>query len=218
MSAGFDRWLEAVFAHPADGKPEWFWGPEFDEAWDSQEVTNAATVAHLTRLFTVPAVLHAYSLEQVAQGIWFLVSDSSPAQPSLSLLDPAIPVADRVGCVEAIFTFFRDFVAPSASGAADTDTDPFHIACYMWWDIFPTWGNPQAGAPELHEACLDVMSKTLYLPSELCRMSALHGLNHWFLHHDAQVVQTVDAFLAATPDLSDRVRTYAAAARAGMAL
>jgi hypothetical protein len=57
----------------------------------------------------------------------------------------------------------------------------------------------------------------LSLPSELCQLSALHGLNHWRLHHGSHVEQTIDAFLAATAGVSPLIREYAAAARAGCA-
>jgi hypothetical protein len=61
------------------------------------------------------------------------------------------------------------------------------------------------------------MGETLRLPSELCQLSALHGLNHWRLHHGSHVEQTIDAFLAGTAEVSPMIRDYAAAARAGYA-
>jgi hypothetical protein len=61
------------------------------------------------------------------------------------------------------------------------------------------------------------MAETLAVRSELCQLSALHGLNHWHLHHGSQVEQTIDAFLAATTDVSPTIRDYAATARAGCA-
>ena len=88
----------------------------------------------------------------------------------------------------------------------------------MWWDIFPTWGGAQSGEPDVHDACLTAMAQTLKLPSEVCRLSALHGLNHWHLHHADRVRRTIDAFLSETADASARVRQYAAVARNGVAL
>ena len=218
MTASYDRWLQTVFDHPdAAGRPEWYWMPDFNDIWDSLELNPATTTDYLTKLYASPGVLRAYSLEQVAVGIWFLVGDS-PAQPSHAILDPSVPLASRVDCVAAIATFFRDFVAPAAPGPSQANEDPFHIACYMWWDIFPTFGGPAAGEPEIHRACLKTMAETLSLQSELCQLSALHGLNHWRLHHGSRVEQTIDAFLAATPDVSPLIREYAAAARAGCAL
>ena len=78
--------------------------------------------------------------------------------------------------------FFRSFVAPATPGLADTNSDPFHGVCYMWWDILslrPFRGDSPVGEPELHDACLKAMSEILELRSDVCRISALHGLNHW---------------------------------------
>ena len=53
--------------------------------------------------------------------------------------------------------------------------------------------------PELDQACLAAMAKILSLPSELCQMSAPHGLNHWYPAYGGYVEKTVDAFLASSP-------------------
>ena len=58
MAATFETWVRAVFDHHADGL-EWFWGPEFDAEWASLDLTDAVTVAYLTRLYRDPAVLSA---------------------------------------------------------------------------------------------------------------------------------------------------------------
>ena len=217
MTASYDRWLQTVLDHPVGaGLPEWYWGPDFDAVWGSLELDEAVTVEYLTRLFARPDVLSAYSLDQVAQAIWFLVG-SSPAEPIRAVLDASVPLASRVGCVAAIATFFRDFVQHAAPGPSRANDDPFHTACYMWWDLFPTWGGPAAGEAEIHRACLNAMGETLSLPSELCQLSALHGLNHWRLHHGSHVEHTIDAFLAGTAEVSPMIRDYAAAARAGCA-
>lgn len=215
MTVTYDVWLRTVFDHPSDG-PEWFWAPDFDALWDSLELSGAVTVDYLTRLYKEPAVLRGYSLEQVAQGIWFLVGEASPAQPTHSLLDHSVLLEVRVDCVKAIASFFREFVAPMAPGEADIDGDSFHVACYMWWDIFPTWGGNDAGEHELHQACLKVMAESLRLSSELCVLSALHGLSHWHEHHDREVEQIIDTFLAGAKDLSARVHEYAASTRRGI--
>jgi hypothetical protein len=216
-AATFDTWVKAVFDHPAGaGQPQWYWGPDFDDVWDPLGIDHAVTVDYLTQLYLRPAVLQPYSLEQVAEGIWFLVGDS-PAQPSHAIIDASVPLASRVSCVVAIATFFREFVDPAAPGPARADDNPFHTACYMWWDIFPTWGGPGGGEPELQDACLQTMARTLELRAELCQLSAPHGLNHWALHHRSQVERTIDAFLSSTADVTPFIRQYAAAARAGCA-
>jgi hypothetical protein len=213
----FDEWLEAVFNHPLR-KPEWYWDDDFGEYWGALGLFDALTVDYMTRLFLDPDCLKRYSLEQIAQGIWFLVGESSPGQLAHGLLKSDVPLQQRIHCVDAITNFFRGFVAPAASGPADEKKNPFHIACYMWWDIFPTYGNPNAGEADLHMACLNTMAATLTMPCELCQLSGLHGLNHWHLHHAEKVESIVDAFLQKTPRLTPRILTYAAAARLGHAL
>ena len=216
MPADFERWVDAVFDHPADGL-EWFWAPDFDEQWKALDLDGTTMVSHLTRLYRESSSLSRFTLDQVAQGIWFLIGESSPAAPSHNLLDGSIPLDRRVTCIRSMAVFFRDFVAPAAPAAADTEANNFHIACYMWWDIFPTWGGGEGVAPEIDEACLAVMADVLKVPSELCQLSALHGLNHWHLKRRAYVERTVDAFLLGSEAVTPRIREYAAIARNGCA-
>jgi hypothetical protein len=93
----------------------------------------------------------------------------------------------------------------------------------MWWDILPTYGGPKygpdtGGEPELHAACLNTMAEILSIRSELCQLSALHGLNHWHLNHAKKVEQIVDDFLNRTPGLTARIIEYAVKSRAGGAI
>jgi hypothetical protein len=213
----FDDWLQAVFDHPL-GKPEWYWQNDFDEHWGALELYDALTVDYMTRMFLGPDRLDRYSLEQIAQGIWFLVGESSPGHSAHALLKSDLPLQQRIGCVDAMTNFFRVFVAPKVPGPADERKNAFHIACYMWWDIFPSYGNPNLGEADLHRACIKTMASILTLPSELCQLSALHGLNHWHLHHAEEVESVVDAFLQNPSGLTPRVIEYAATARLGHAL
>ena len=112
--------------------------------------------------------------------------------------------------------FFRDFVAVAAPGPVETEDDPFHGACYMWWDILPIRWRQGAPEPELLSECLQVMRECLAIPSELCQISALHGLNHWHTTFPGEVEQLVDSFLAKSRNLGPRLLTYAASARGGM--
>jgi hypothetical protein len=213
----FDEWVEAVFDHPLRN-PEWYWDNDFDEHWGALGLFDSVAVEYMTRLFLGPDRLERYSLEQVAQGIWFLIGESSPGQSAHTLLKSTVPLQQRIGCVDAMTNFFRVFVAPAAPGAADEQENPFHSACYMWWDIFPTYGNPNPEEANLHNACLNAMAAILIIPSELCQLSALHGLNHWHLHHAEKVESIVDAFLQKTSGLTSRMVEYAATARSGRAL
>ncbi len=70
----FDKWVDAVFDHPLS-KPEWYWGKDFDEHWSALELFDSVAVEYMTRLFLSPDRLERYPLEQVAQGIWFLIGE-----------------------------------------------------------------------------------------------------------------------------------------------
>lgn len=222
MSATFEEWIEAVFDHPV-GEPEWYWNEDFDSQWESLGMSDALTVSYLTRVFQGSALLKKYSLEQVAQAIWFLIGDASPAGSSYTLVKADVPLEARSACVQAMSDFFAEFVVPAAPGPADTKADPFHVACYMWWDIFPlcptyAGGGPEAGEPDMHKACLKVMAEMLDLPSELCRLSALHGLNHWHRHYPMDAEQIIDTFLRKAGEVTPRIREYALEARQGLCL
>lgn len=222
MQATFDQWLDAVFDHPVR-KREWYWDKDFENNWDHLELSDAVTVEYMTRLFLSPNHVKRFSLEQVGQGVWFLIGESSPGESAYALLNSELPLEPRIDCVRAMANFFRMFVAPMAPGRANERTDDFQGACYMWWDILPTYGGTNygpdtGGEPELHVACLDTMTEILSIDSELCQLSALHGLNHWHGNHATRVEQIVDDFLHKTPGVTPRVMEYAGKARAGGAL
>jgi hypothetical protein len=88
-------------------KPEWYWDNDFDEHWDAQGLSDSVAVEYMTRLFLGPDRLERYSLEQVAQGIWFLIGESSPGQSAHTLLKSNVPLQQRIGCVDAMTNFFR---------------------------------------------------------------------------------------------------------------
>ena len=180
-------------------------------------VADDLTVEYMTRILREHSHLSRYSLGQVAQGIWFLIGEASPAQLSRLVVEPNLPFEKRMDCIEAMVDFFRGFVAEAAPGPSRHEEDPFHIACYMWWDIFPCWGKSEPYAPGLYYSCLSVMEEILGIPSELCQFSALHGLNHWHLHHAEEVERIVASFLASEPPPAERVRAYALQAIRGRA-
>jgi hypothetical protein len=209
----FEEWVYAVFQHPANN-PEWYWEDAFEALW--AKLTDAAMVRYMTRLFLEPELLRYYSLEQVAQGITFLIGDDAPGESSAALFRTEVPLAERVACIEAMSEFFRRFVVAAAAGESEFDPpgegNAFQRACYMWWEIFPMrflmGDGEQTVEPELEQAALRVMEQVLELPSELCQISALHGLSHWHRHHAEAVDRIVDEFVSRTGELSPRVREY----------
>ncbi len=224
MSGTFEQWLQASFDHapPTTVKEQdWYWEDGFESFWDPLGITDAVAVRYMTRLFLESERLNVYSLEQVAEGIWFLIGGSSPSESSQALLNPTVRLDERTACIYAMSEFFRNFIAPVTPGLAETDSDPFHSACYMWWDILPLRpfrGDSPVGEPELHDGCLKAMSEILNLRSDVCRISALHGLNHWQENYRDIVEATIDAFLANAPEITPQIREYAIEARAGLCL
>lgn len=217
MSATFDEWAKAVFDH-APSEREWYWDDDSEAFWDSLALSDVVVVEYMTRLFSEPSQLQNYSLEYLAQGLWFLIGESSPGDMAYAVINRDVMLEQRVRCIRSIANFFRVFVAPVAQGPAGRKGNPFHSVCYMWWDIFLTYGGARnTGETEIDSAFLDTMAEILTLEPELCRLSALHGLNHWHEYHPERVEQIVDAFLRETEDLTPRVLEYAHTARAGMA-
>jgi hypothetical protein len=140
MSATYEQWLEFVFNNPVRER-EWYWDEDFDSRWEALELSDILIVRYMTRLFMHPEALKSYSLDQVEQGLWFLIGESSPGCSSEALLKHEAMLADRVACIHAMTNFFRTFVLTVAAGDYDPckecDVSAVKTACYMWWDIFP---------------------------------------------------------------------------------
>jgi hypothetical protein len=141
-TATFDQWLNAVFDHPVQAH-EWYWDEDFEDYWDRLQLSDAATVEYMTKLFLSSNHLKQYSLGQIAQGIWFLIGESSSGKSAYALLNSEVPLKRRIDCVRAMANFFREFVAPLAPGRTNEQKDDFQGVCYMWWDILPTYGGPK---------------------------------------------------------------------------
>ena len=247
MSATFEQWLEFIFNNPVR-KREWYWDEDFDLRWEALELTDILIVRYMTRLFLDQGALKRYSLDQVEQGLWFLIGESSPGHSSKVLLRRRALLSDRVACIHSMSSFFRNFVLAVTPCEFDPDknSDAVQCASYMWWDIFPMHyyirsrvpGKIALSAPllaklklqddvdvseveidpEIHEATLKVMAEVLDLPSELCQVSALHGLGHWHARHPERVEQIVDAFVSRHKDLRPHLIEYASRARLGRVL
>lgn len=138
MSATFEQWLEFVFDNPVR-KREWYWDEDFDSRWEALELTDPLVVQYMTRLFLKPGVLRSYSLDQVEQGLWFLLGESSPGCSSKALLRRKVAVLDRVACISVMSSFFRNFILAVTPGHFDPKAPTIGVtgAAYMWWDIFP---------------------------------------------------------------------------------
>jgi len=138
MSASFEQWLEFVFNNPVR-KRAWYWDEDFEPRWEALELRDALIVQYMTRLFLEPGGLRPYSIDQVEQGLWFLLGESSPGCSSKALLRREAAIVDRVACIHAMSTFFRNFILAVTPGHFDPKAPIIGVtgSAYMWWDIFP---------------------------------------------------------------------------------
>jgi hypothetical protein len=240
----FSHWLDYLFGHPVG--PSGF--RETDDWWDEQANPSLA-VAYFTRLFEVPdTLLEQYPHDQIDRGFWFLLGESGHLRP---LLEPPVPLEERCRALLAIARLFERLFAPSCAnhlGHLDRGPEaakPLNSICYMWWDLFPTWGgyddvqppSPTAPPPSrrpqpadalmihptlapqsVDDALLTVMAQTLRLDSDPCRESAIHGLGHWNRSYPVRTTRILDEWLAAEPRISPELRQYALSARSGCVL
>jgi hypothetical protein len=210
----FDQWVRHVFDHPV-ANPQWYFQIG-QETWDGGPLL---TVQYVTRLFESPEqLLKDYSREQLEQGLWYLAGEGQPFMQAL--VDDSVPWPMRQRGLQAIRTFYEKFFAVACSDElghrCTTGSTPVNLACYMWWDLFPSYGNPtDQSRQEEDRAILQVMKGILDLPSEACRESALHGLGHWHLHYPEEIERIIDNFLDSNPQMSKALCEYAAAARSG---
>ncbi len=217
----FERWVDATFARSGADAP------------DEVLLRPDTALEHVTRLFsTAGATLRRFDDAQVNRGLWELVGASGDLHP---MLESELPWPDRARAIESISgvfeTLFASRCTPHLSHTFQTvadqpdDLGALNSVCYMWWDIFPTWGRPDdPGCGERDAALLEVMARGLALDSLACRESALHGLGHWHLHYPAETERIIDRFLASErepaagpggPEIDPRLEAYARAARTG---
>lgn len=212
-STNLDAWLSALFTHRHRSLASYTEAVEAVYPWG---LPDATAVDYVTRTFQGAARLLArYDNTQLGHGLWYLVS--SPAGTMHALLNDAVPWEARERCVRSFTGVFAGLFAPRCvpllSHTGESGHSPLHLACYMWWDIFPFWGS-LVGEPRFDDLFLDVMEATLALPSDPCREAALHGLGHIPAPRErAQAI--IDVFLTAHRDLRAELRQYAEAARSG---
>jgi hypothetical protein len=211
----FEEWVRYVFDNP----PGYAW---FDQLADWGTIAPATMVAYLGRLCAEAGTrLAPYADAQVAQSFWFLAGGGTGALDAL--LDEGVPWPARQVALRAIGALFTDCFAPRCGpflSHLDEDSDhPLNGLCYMWWDLFPTWGHPALQSQARVDAeVLALLAQILTVPSDACRESALHGLGHWAAAYPGSVDAIIDAWLRAQPVLRPELRRYAECARRGCVL
>ena len=178
----------------------------------------------ISRIFeNSAAVLAPYTDAQLNQGFLFLTGAESLALRGLA--DDAIAWDVRNRCIRSFAVLFRDlFMARCApllshlrrGAPEDCEASPLNTTCYMWWD-FDCWTARPADSAhrKVDAAYLDVMRRTLALPHDACRESALHGRGHWHRAYPEETDRIIDEFLVRSPDIQEQLSRYAQAARTG---
>jgi len=210
----FDAWVRRIFDHPV----RYPLGDPIEAV--EPEPPAAESVRYLTRLFTEPiAILTPYSNAQIAQGIWQF-SHTYTTSYLQNLLDARVDWNDRRECIRSIATFFEQIFSRRCSGEmfhlGRGAASPLNAPCFLWWDMFPTWGEPEDESRAAVDAeLLEVITRGLSLDSLACQESALHGLGHWQDSYPAYVQRAIDEFLARSTDIPAELREYADDAREG---
>lgn len=203
----FETWLDSLF-----GQDVKKWSDDLEDGVIAPK-SPALKIEYLTYLFSSPTEnFTPYSAAQVGQGLNYLLN--SYDKMIAAVFDDSVPWNQRQACLNSIFILFKDFFAsqcePNQKHYAQSKELDF--ICYMWWDIFPTWG---ASNPEFNRTCLTVMEQTLYLKSWACCESALHGLNHWCHNHFEEVNAIINHFLKSQKNIPPSVQQHAIWAKNG---
>ena len=215
----YEGWVTWVFDHPIT-EPPWHFEAEADW-WDEERVPETTT-SYLTRLFENPeGLLERFTPEQINAGLWFL-SNVGCSNHMFALLDQAVPWPAQKRAIEAMAVLYEKLFARVCAefyghlGSGPEKPSPLNSICYMWWEHWPA--APCSGPPtntERETLVLDVLQRTLRIPSIACREAALHGLGHSESSYPTRTRQIIDEFLAAEPNLPAELQAYALAARVG---
>ena len=214
----YDAWKQYIFDHPVADDP-WYNDDESDY-WD-EESNPDTTVQFMTRLFNEAGTLpDTYSLEQIAQGLTYIVEPGVSGYAPLLGDDSPVPWELRQPCLRAMERVFADLFAPYCEQVlyhVDTDPKPsLNKICYQWWVRLPFRGRPDdAHREKFDRAYLDVMEATLQIKSVPCNEATLHGLGYWHDQHPGHVARIVDEFVKSTRTLNPDLHYYARRARRG---
>jgi hypothetical protein len=109
----------------------------------------------------------------------------------------------RIELAKAHFKIFRDSFA----------RDSFGSAAFMWWEWLPGAffenGPPVCRDQAICKQLIATIKQILYLPSEICQKSALHGINEIGPYIGLDAAPIVDEFISSDVQKTDLVREYA---------
>ena len=215
----FDAWVLHIFDRPVIDPAE-CWNSNID----IPQIVPTILLEYITTLFNNSGeLLREFSDAEINQGLWFLIGECT-TDLGVFLRDSSISLELRLSCVRSMSQVFEQCLAKRCtshlshldkSDADASEVSLLNSVCYMWWDIFPSWGNSEdPSLRAIDEACIEVMEKTLKLPSTACQESAIHGLHHWKSEYEERCGGLLTEYLNLNP--IPELRDYALAARDGL--
>ncbi len=202
-----EEWVLLVFDPDADYYP---WPPGRDD------------LANLTRLFADPVTsVGGLDDETIGIGLWNVL-DPGGAGTTFAVGDTDLPITDRVACVRAIPTLYRDLLAPRCAprlGHLGEQEGRLEMIAYMFWDIAAFGGvEGTRNGNLLEDAVLETLDDILHIDHAACQEGAIHGLGHRFPRHPERVPAILRTFLRRGPIADDRLVPYAESAMSGCIL
>ena len=144
------------------------------------------------------------------------------AGTALVVGDTDLPITDRVACVRAIPTLYRDLLAPRCAprlGHLGEQEGRLEMITYMFWDIAAFGGvEGTRDGNLLEDAVLETLDDVLRIDHVACQESAIHGLGHRFPRHPERAPAILRMFLRRGPIADDRLVPYAESATSGCIL
>lgn len=176
------------------------------ESFRPESLVNFMTglFLHSSRLFD------SWSPEAIANVLRKLTRVGGSEIP-LALLQAEVDIEARVRCYEAVLVLFEQIFAKMCEPKTVHNGQTKHllnIACFLWWDEFPTCVLDKGNEVVLQGKILDVMSQILKISSIPCQESAVHGLGHLWEDGNEQALAMLRD-IASNERLFQSTREYA---------
>lgn len=200
---------------PQGQEQEWF--------WDIDESPFEATPLEWTRIQTVLFAnagrdLAAYDDEQVGMGLNYVMSNGISNVP-FAAIDASVPIEEAMRMMAAMPRLWHDCFGPRLGmdrSAIGSRSDRLYFACYMWFDVWPTFWNVRQSAP-WRQAMWEVFRQMLAMPWRDVQVAALHGIGHTMRDLEQPLVDAaIDQLLRQADPQDAELRDYAQAARCGL--
>jgi len=216
----YEEVLTYLFDRPVPNgqQQEWYWGDELVPF----EASPLEWTRFQTAIFANAATdLIGFDNEQVGMGLNYLTNNGLSDVP-FAAVDPSVSLDEAMRMMHAMPTLWCDCIgkrlqdaspinSPISSGAGGR----LWHACYMWFDVWPTFRLASASQP-WRDACWNLFVEMLGVPCRAVQIAALHGVGHSvdLLDRDVDVARVISTFVRSLND-DHTLRVYAEAARQG---